>query len=392
MAKSHAIGLAMNPIYAALPTTIFETMSARARETGAINLGQGFPDDPGPEDIRRAAADAVLDGYNQYPSMLGMPELRQAIAAHYDTHQGLTLDPEREIVVTSGATEAIAAAIFALVSPGDEVLLIQPLYDAYLPLVERAGGCAKLVSLKPPGWRPDWDAFEAAIGPKTRFLILNNPVNPAGTIWTHEDLETLAALCVRHDLTAICDEVWEHVVFGGTHVPLMAMPGMRERTVKIGSAGKIFALTGWKVGWMLAAPPLARQLAKAHQFLTFTTPPNLQLAVAQGLGKEAAWFKAMRATFATQHDRLDAGLRAAGYATLPSAATWFLSIDLAASGIGIGDLAFAEHMVQAGVATIPMSAFYAADPVRSVVRLCYTKQPGTIDRALEIFAQARATL
>lgn len=373
----------MNPIYAALPTTIFEKMSALARETGAINLGQGFPDAPGPEDVRKVAADALMDGYNQYPSMLGLPELRQAIAAHYAAHQQLTLDWASEVVVTSGATEAIAAALFGLVSPGDEVLLIQPLYDAYLPLVERAGGIAKLVSLSPPDWRIDAATLEAAITPRTRFLILNNPVNPTGTMWSREDLAVLAALCVRHDLVAICDEVWEHVAFDQAHVPLMALPGMRERTVKIGSAGKIFALTGWKVGWLLAAPPLARQLAKAHQFMTFTTPPNLQAGVAYGLGKEMAWFGAMRDGYARQRARLRDGLVDAGYQVLPSAATWFLSIDLTASGIAIDDVAFAERAIAQGVATIPMSAFYAENPVRHVVRLCFTKADDILDAAID---------
>ena len=202
----------------------------------------------------------------------------------------------------------------------------------------------------------------------------------------------LADLCVRHDLIAICDEVWEHVTFAGAHTPLMALPGMRERCVKIGSAGKILALAGWKVGWILAAPPIARQLAKAHQFLAFTTAPNLQAAVAYGLGKDVAWFAAMRADFAAQRDRLDAGLRAAGYVTLPSVATWFLSIDLAASGIDLDDEAFADRMISEGVATIPMSAFYAADPVRHIVRLCFTKSAGTIDDALARFARAHARL
>lgn len=379
----------MNPIYAALPTTIFETMSARARAAGAINLGQGFPDAPGPEDVRRVAADAVLNGYNQYPSVLGLPELRQAVAAHYAHHQGLDLDWEREIVITSGATEGIAAAIMGLVSPGDEVLLIQPLYDAYQPLVERAGGRVRLVSLAPPDWRPDWNAFEAAIGPATRFLILNNPVNPIGTMWTADDLARLAELCVRHDIVAICDEVWEHVVFDGAHIPLIAMPGMRERTVKIGSAGKIFALTGWKIGWMIAGGAISRQMARVHQFLTCTSAPNLQAAVAYGLGKEDAWFREMRDGFAAQRDRLAAGLRGAGYVTLPTAATWFLSVDLAASGIPLDDRAFADRMVESGVATIPMSAFYAADPIRHIVRLCFTKSNETLDAAVDCFSRVR---
>ena len=380
----------MNPIYASLPTTIFERMSARARETGAINLGQGFPDAPGPEDVLHAAADALLNQSNQYPSMLGTAELRQAVAAHYRHHQALDLDWASEVVVTSGATEALAAAIFGLVTPGDEVLLIQPLYDAYLPLVERAGGTAKFVDLKPPHWRLDMTALEAAISARTRLLILNNPVNPSASMWSHDDLAALAEICVRHDIVAICDEVWEHVVFENKHIPLMAMPGMRDRTVKIGSAGKIFAVTGWKVGWMLAAPKLASVLAKAHQFLTFTTPPNLQAAVAQGLAKGDDWFQEMRQAFAHQRSRLDNGLQQAGYVTLPSRATWFLSIDLPASGIALDDESFALKMLEdGGVASIPMSAFYARDPLRSIVRLCFTKHADTIDRAIERFAEMR---
>ena len=380
----------MNPIYASLPTTIFERMSARARETGAINLGQGFPDAQGPEDVLHAAADALLNQSNQYPSMLGTAELRQAVAAHYRHHQALDLDWTSEVVVTSGATEALAAAIFGLVTPGDEVLLIQPLYDAYLPLVERAGGTAKFVDLKPPHWRLDMNALEAAISARTRLLILNNPVNPSASMWSHDDLAALAEICVRHDIVAICDEVWEHVVFENKHIPLMAMPGMRDRTVKIGSAGKIFAVTGWKVGWMLAAPKLASVLAKAHQFLTFTTPPNLQAAVAQGLAKGDDWFQEMRQAFAHQRSRLDNGLQQAGYVTLPSRATWFLSIDLPASGIALDDESFAIKMLEdGGVASIPMSAFYARDPLRSIVRLCFTKHADTIDRAIERFAEMR---
>ena len=380
----------MNPIYASLPTTIFERMSARARETGAINLGQGFPDARGPEDVLHAAADALLNQSNQYPSMLGTAELRQAVAAHYRHHQALDLDWTSEVVVTSGATEALAAAIFGLVTPGDEVLLIQPLYDAYLPLVERAGGTAKFVDLKLPHWRVDMNALEAAISARTRLLILNNPVNPTASMWSHDDLAALAEICVRHDIVAICDEVWEHVVFENKHIPLMAMPGMRDRTVKIGSAGKIFAVTGWKVGWMLAAPKLASVLAKAHQFLTFTTPPNLQAAVAQGLAKGDDWFQEMRQAFAHQRSRLDNGLQQAGYVTLPSRATWFLSIDLPASGIALDDESFAIKMLEdGGVASIPMSAFYARDPLRSIVRLCFAKHADTIDRAIERFAEMR---
>ncbi|ATE65653.1 aminotransferase [Rhizorhabdus dicambivorans] len=373
----------MNPIYAALPTTIFEKMSAIARETGAINLGQGFPDAPGPEDVRRAAADALIERSNQYPPMLGIPELRQAVAAHYGAHHGLSLDWQTEVVATSGATEAISAAILGLVSPGDEVVLIQPLYDAYMPMVRRAGGVPKLIGLEPPHWTLSADALDAAITPATKLLIFNNPANPTGKMYDRATLEMIAKRCIRHDLVAICDEVWEHVVFDGDHVPLIAIPGMRDRTVKIGSAGKIFALTGWKVGWMVAGEMLAKQVGKAHQFMTFTTPPNLQWAVAQGLAKPQGWFEAMRAGFARSRDRLVAGLEAAGYAVLPSQATWFVSVDLAASGIALDDVTFADRMaLEGGVVTIPVSAFFEERPVTNILRLCYCKEDAVLDEAI----------
>ena len=283
----------MNPVLADLPTTIFTVMSGLARELGAINLGQGFPDDPGPEDVRRKAAEAVLHGDNQYPPMMGLPDLRRAIAAHYAHHQGLDLDPMAEVMVTSGATEAIAAALFALIAPGDEVVLFAPLYDAYLPLVRRAGGVARIVPLQPPQFRLDAGALAQAFSDRTKLVILNNPLNPSATIFGREDLALLAAFCTRHDVVAVCDEVWEHIVFDGAqHCPLMALPGMRDRTVKIGSAGKIFGLTGWKVGFVMAAPALMRVVANAHQFLTFTTPPALQEAVAYGLAKDDAYLPA----------------------------------------------------------------------------------------------------
>ena len=374
----------MNPVYTALGTTIFEAVSARARTTGAINLGQGFPDGRGPEDVLAEAARALLEDSNQYPPMAGTPALRQAVADHYRAHQGLDLAPE-EVIVTSGATEALAAAIFALVSPGDEVVMFQPLYDAYLPLVQRAGGVAKLVRLEPPEWRITAEALAAVASDRTRLVILNSPLNPTATMTTPEELALLADFCVNYDAIAICDEVWEHVVFdGNAHRSLVTLSGMRERTVKIGSAGKIFSLTGWKVGWMCAAPAISSVLAKAHQFLTFTTPPNLQAAAAFGLGKDVAYFEIMRAGYQRSRDRLAAGLTGLGYAVLPSKATYFLNIDLTASGIMLGDVAFAEWLIEhAGVATIPVSAFYAENAVTNVVRLCFAKQDSTLDAALE---------
>lgn len=383
----------MNPVYAALPTTIFEKMSAIARETGAINLGQGFPDAPGPEDVRRAAADALIDGYNQYPSMLGLPELRRAVADHYAEHHGLAVDWQSEVVVTSGATEAIAASILSLVSEGDEVVLVQPLYDAYLPMVRRAGGIPRLIRLEPPHWTLDAAALDAAIGPRTRAIIFNNPANPTGRMYDRATLELIADRCIRHDLVAICDEVWEHVIFEDEHIPLITLPGMRDRTVKIGSAGKIFALTGWKVGWMVAGKALAAQVAKAHQFMTFTTPPNLQVAVTHGLTKPKSWFTDMRADFARSRDRLVAGLKAVGYAVLPAQATWFVSIDLTASGIALDDVTFADRMaLEGGVVTIPVSAFFAETPVTSIVRLCYCKDDAVLDAAIEKLGAMREKL
>ncbi len=379
----------MNPLYAALPTTIFETMSARARATGAINLGQGFPDSGWPQDVLAVAADALLTGNNQYPPMPGLPELRRAIADHYQAHQGVTLDWQSEVTVTSGATEALAAAIFALVTPGDEVVLFQPLYDAYLPLVRRAGGIPKLVRLAPPHWQFDAAMLAAAFSPRTRLVIINNPLNPSASTFDRASLELLAGFADRHDAVVLSDEVWEQVVFDGrTHTSVLAVPALRDRSVKIGSGGKIFALTGWKIGWLCAAPPLTRALARSHQFLTFTTPPNLQAGIAHGLGKDAGWFTAMRSGFQRSRDRLVAGLTTAGFTMLPAAGTYFVSIDLAASGIMHDDVTVADRLIDAGVATIPVSVFYGEDPVTSTLRLCFAKQDAVIDAAIERLAAA----
>lgn len=373
----------MNPLFAELPTTVFEVMSRLARETGAINLGQGFPDDPGPEDVRRAAADAVMTGWNQYPPMMGLSELRQAVAAHYALHQDVSLDWESEVMITSGATEALAGALMALIRPGDEVVLFQPLYDAYLPLVLRAGGVPKFVRLEPPHWRFDEEQLRQAFSPKTRVVLLNNPLNPSATIAPREDLELLARFCIENDTVALCDEVWEHVVFdGANHLSMLSIPGMRERTVKIGSAGKIFSLTGWKVGFVCAQPDILRVLAKAHQFITFTTPPNLQAAVAYGLGKDRAYFGGMRAALQRSRDRFAKGLVERGFAVLPSAGTYFLNVDLAPLGER-DDVAFCQRLVKEhGVAAIPVSAFYARDPITSVVRFCFAKRDEVLDGAL----------
>ena len=385
--------LRMNPLYADMQTTIFEAMSARARATGAINLGQGFPDSGWPQDVLDAAATALTHGNNQYPPMPGIPELRRAIADHYRAHQGVDLDWESEVTVTSGATEALAAALLALISPGDEVILFQPLYDAYLPLVRRAGGVPVLVPLAPPHWQFDAAMLEAAFTLRTRVVLINNPLNPSASTFDRAALELLAGFVVRHDAVVIADEVWEHVVFdGAAHTSVLAVPELRQRSVKIGSAGKIFALTGWKVGWMCATPTLNRALAKSHQFLTFTTPPNLQAGVAHGLGKDFGWFTAMRAGFQRSRDHLVSGLTAAGYALLPSAGTWFVSIDLALSGIALDDVTVADRLLDGGVASIPVSAFYAQAPVTTTLRLCFAKNDATLDGAIARLAAALPSL
>ncbi|MDD3836900.1 MAG: aminotransferase [Phenylobacterium sp.] len=380
-----------NPIFASLPTTIFEEMSGLARRHGAINLGQGFPDDPGPESVRAKAAEAVLHGYNQYPPMTGLPELRRAVADHYARTQGLDLDWEREVTVTSGATEALAAAFLGLIEPGDEVVVFQPLYDAYVPLIRRAGGIPRLVRLSPPHWRFDRAMLEAAFTPRTRMVVLNNPLNPAGVVLPEEDLALLAEFCVRHDAVAVCDEVWEQVVFApARHRPLIAFPGMRERCVKIGSAGKMFGLTGWKVGFLAAAPQLTAALARTHQFLTFTTPPNLQTAVAFGLETGEAWFAEMPGRLAASRDRLAEGLRCEGFAPLPSQGTYFLNVDLPASGVDLPDREFALRAVQeAGVASIPVSALFEEAPVTTILRLCFSKSDETLDEGVRRLAKAR---
>jgi N-succinyldiaminopimelate aminotransferase len=383
----------MNPVYAGLGTTIFEEMSGLARAHGAINLGQGFPDGDGPADVRQAAADALFTASNQYPPMMGLAELRRAVAAHYARHQSLAFG-EQDVLVTSGATEALAATILALVSDGDEVLLIQPSYDAYLPLVQRAGGVPRFLSLRPPAWRLTEDAVAAAFGTSPKVVIFNDPLNPAGRAFDREEVALLAAACRRHGTIAICDEVWEHVMFDDrTHHPLIAEPGMAERAIKIGSAGKIFSMTGWKVGFVIAAPALLQPITRAHQFLTFTTPPALQAGVAYGLGKEDGWFAEQRAGYQRSRDRLAAALAKAGYAVLPSQSTYFLCVDLAASGIALDDRAFCLRAVaEAGVAAIPVSAFYAADAPRNVVRLCFAKQDDVLDEAARRLATFRVRL
>lgn len=374
-----------NPIYTGLPTTIFEVMSRLANEHRSINLGQGFPDVDGPEDVRRVAAEAILAGPNQYPPMMGIPDLRQAVAASNKRFYGLDVDPAREVLVTSGATEALSDIMAALIEPGDEVVLIEPLYDCYLPLVLRAGGIPRLVRITPPEWKLDAAALERAFSPKTKAILINNPINPAAKVFSREELETIAELCVRFHAYAICDEVYEHILFDGrAHIPLMTLPGMRERAVRIGSAGKTFSLTGWKVGYVTAVPHLLDPIAKAHQFTTFTTPSHLQKAVAYGLGKGDDYYASLSGALAAKRDRLAAGLAGLGFGVVPCEGTYFVTADVTPLGLSGGDVALCQTMtIEAGVTAVPVSAFYAGDAPDRFVRFCFSKRDEILDGAIE---------
>ncbi|MBN9434501.1 MAG: aminotransferase [Bosea sp.] len=374
-----------NPVYTGLPTTIFEVMSRLAIEHKSINLGQGFPDVDGPEDVRRFAADALMAGPNQYPPMMGVPELRQAVADANRRFYGLDVNWKSEVLVTSGATEALSDIITAVIEPGDEVVLIEPLYDCYLPLVKRAGGIPRLVRITPPEWRLDVEALEAAFSPRTKAILINNPMNPAAKVFSREELEAIAALCVRFDAYAICDEVYEHILFDGrAHIPLMTLPGMRERAIRIGSAGKTFSLTGWKVGYVTAAPALLDPIAKAHQFTTFTTPPNLQKAVAFGLGKDDAYYGELASSLAAKRDRLAEGLARLGFGVVPCGGTYFVTADVTPLGLSGDDAELCRRMtVEAGVTAVPVSAFYAGEAPHQFVRFCFSKRDEILDGALE---------
>ncbi len=383
----------MNPLYEQMSTSVFERMSGLAALHGAVNLGQGFPDFGWPPEILEAAANAVVEGSNQYAPSRGTMALREAVAAHYNRHYGQDMIADH-ICVTSGATEALGSAILATVQLGDEVIILTPAYDSYAPMIRRAGATPVEVALGPPEWKIDADALEAAVSAKTRAILFNNPHNPAGRLFPVEELEIIAGLARKHDLTVIADEVWEHVVLDGRRfTPLATLPGMAERTIKVASAGKIFSLTGWKVGWIAASPALAPVVSRAHQFLTFSTAPNLQSAVAFGLNEGDAWLQPMRDRFQRSRDLMTAGLRQAGYTVLDAAATYFLCVDLKASGLDIDDEQFAQAAVaEAGVAVVPLSAFAEKDPSRHLVRLCFGKKDETIDAGVAAMAKAKVML
>jgi aspartate/methionine/tyrosine aminotransferase len=379
----------VNPLYEKMKVSVFERMSLAAAKHGAVNLGQGFPDFGWPEEILDEAARALKESSNQYAPSRGLPQLREAIADHYRRHFGQELDPDH-ICVTSGATEALGAMILSAVEPGDEVIIFTPAYDSYAPMIRRAGATPREVALRPPGWRIERDALQAAVTPRTRAILLNNPQNPTGRLFGADELQVIADVAIAHDLIVISDEVWEHVLLHQERfTPLATLPGMAERTLKAGSAGKIFSLTGWKVGWIVASPEKAALAARAHQFLTFSTAPNLQAAVAFGLSEGDGSIEPMRDRFSRALQRMSEGLKSAGYAVLEPASTYFLCVDLRASGLDIDDETFATAAVeQAGVATVPVSAFAEEEPSRHLIRLCFAKRDETIDAGVAAMARA----
>ncbi|WP_030734343.1 pyridoxal phosphate-dependent aminotransferase [Streptomyces sp. NRRL S-31] len=352
----------LNRRLAEFGTTIFAEMSALAVATGSINLGQGFPDTDGPEEIREAAVRALRDGRgNQYPPGPGVPELRTAVAAHQERHYGLSYDPDTEVLVTAGATEAIAAALLALVEPGDEVVALEPYYDSYAASIAMAGGRRVPVTLRPHegGFRLDLDELRAAVTDRTRLLLVNTPHNPTGTVLDRAELAAIAALAVERDLLVVTDEVYEHLVFDGArHLPLATFPGMRERTVSIGSAGKTFSFTGWKVGWVTGTPELVGAVRSVKQFLTYVASGPFQYAVAEALALPDSYFEEFRRGMLARRDILAEGLTAAGFEVFRPAGTYFITTDIRPLGETDG-LAFCRALPErAGVVAVPNSVFY----------------------------------
>lgn len=372
-----------NPVFSALPTSIFQHMTMLALKHEAINLGQGFPDQDGPEALRAVAARQLMDGPNQYPPSKGLASLRQAVAAHAASFYGLTYDPEDEVLITSGGTEAVTGALMAMAVPGDEIVMIEPTYDSYRPMAEAAGAVVKAVKLSPPGWRLTEEALRAVIGARTRAVLINSPHNPAGRVFGREELETLARVVSETNAVVICDEVYEHLVFGGAqHIPLATLPGMRERCLRIGSAGKIFSLTGWKVGWVTGPRELVRIVTNAHQFLTFTTSPALQAGVAHGLTHEMEFPLALTRRLEKNRDLLAAGLTKMGFDVQPCEGTYFLTAGITRL-TNEKDFAYCERLIrEAGVALIPLSAFFKSGTPDTFVRFAFCKQQALIEQCL----------
>jgi N-succinyldiaminopimelate aminotransferase len=368
-------------------TTIFAVMSELAATTGSVNLGQGFPDTDGPAELREVAVAAIREGRNQYPPGNGITELRRGVAAHQRAWYGLELDPETEVLVTVGATEAIAATLLALCEPGDEVVMFEPTYDSYAACCAMADARPRLVRLHPPEWTFDpAELAAAADSPRAKLVLLNSPHNPTGKVFTPAELGQVAALCRAHDLLAVTDEVYEHLVFDGAHVPLATLPGMRERTLTISSGGKTFSFTGWKVGWVTGPALLVAAVRTAKQFLTYTSPAPLQLAIAHGLGLPADSLRHFATELAAKRDLLCDGLAGLGYEVYRPAATYFATTDIGPIAPGLSGHDFCLALPErCGVVAIPSAVFYdPSDPTagRTLVRWAFCKRDGVLDNAL----------
>ncbi|MET8698513.1 pyridoxal phosphate-dependent aminotransferase [Kitasatospora sp. NPDC004723] len=375
----------LNRRLAGMGTTIFAEMSALATATGSINLGQGFPDTDGPEEVREAAVRALREGRgNQYPPGPGVPELRQAIAGHQQRFYGLTYDPDTEVLVTAGATEAIAAALLALLEPGDEVIAFEPFYDSYAACIAMAGATRRPLTLRAPDFRPDLDELRALITPRTRLLLINTPHNPTGTVLTPDELTAIAELAVEHDLLVVTDEVYEHLVFTGAHHPVAALPGMRERTVSISSAGKTFSFTGWKVGWVTGTPELVAAVRTAKQYLTYVSAGPFQYAVAEALNLPDGYFEGLRADLRHKRDLLAEGLSAAGFRVFRPEGTYFITTDITPLGEKDG-VAFCRTLPErCGVVAIPNAVFYDdAEAGRPLVRFTFCKRTAVLEEAVD---------
>ncbi|WP_299376910.1 aminotransferase [uncultured Kiloniella sp.] len=378
-----------NSVLSSYSTTVFEVMSQLALKHDAINLGQGFPDEDGPEELRKIAADSLMEGPNQYPSMMGIPELRKAIADHDKKFYGLNLDWKTEVMVTSGATEALADCLFGLIEPGDEVVVLEPSYDCYIPLIKRAGGIPVIVPMSAPDWKLPIEELDEALTQETKLIIINSPMNPTGKAFHWDELEALAELCLRYDIYAVCDEVYEHLIFDGRkHYPLITLPGMRDRTVRIGSAGKSFALTGWKVGYVCGAPEVLTPIIKAHQFTTFTTPPNLQKAVAAGLSKDQSYFNNLIKDLEGKRDYLSKALADIGFDVLPCDGTYFVTVDIRGVHSGKDDEFCRYITTEAKVAAIPVSVFFDMEGPTNLVRFCFCKRMEVLEEAVSRLKKA----
>jgi N-succinyldiaminopimelate aminotransferase len=375
-----------------IPPTIFTTMSALAMRTGAVNLGQGFPDTDGPASLLEAAREAVAGGANQYAPGPGVPALRQAIARHQQRHYGLDLDPDTQVLVTTGCTEAIAAALLGLVDPGDEVVVLEPYYDSYVAMIQMAGGVRRPVTLRSPDFRLDADELRSAVGPRTRFVLLNSPHNPTGTVLTRAELQAVADVAIEHDLVVITDEVYEHLTFSGhEHVPLATLPGMFERTLTLSSAGKSYSVTGWKVGWATGPADLVGATLAAKQWLTFTSGAPLQPAVAHALDHEPDWPRVLAASLEERRDLLCDGLEKLGLDVRRPEGTYFALTDISSLGWADG-MEFALALPErAGVVAIPTQPFHDSDAGDQLVRWAFCKEASVIEEGLRRLAAADLT-